>query len=363
MQRNGLPGIKGISSVRDSVATRMHATNKSAPLSLRLTRLLHPAFLCALTLLIANDWLFKPLFHNALTGKLSDVAGVFAFAYFWSVAAGRRHTTIHVLVGIAFAIWKSPLSQPAIDAWNALGLMPIARVVDAGDLLALAVLPLSWWMTVKADKTKATTHAETTAARVSKFVIAGIALVAFTATSKQFDSVVMEADYVSAHTAKRIGEIAQRNDTDAISALGENLTLRFNPDDCDEAKAYFSAHVQGTQTVLRLRTVAGRCSNDAFKRDAVLSALDPAMAKHFAAGRVKRGMGALSEPVKLTTPAGQCPMETDKAPKKVKRVDDGDSTYPPKTRARKPPPNDPTPLNAPAASPETPSPSAARNSN
>ncbi len=115
-------------------------------LSVRLSRLLHPAFLIALALLIANDWLLKPLFHNAITGKLSDFAGVFAFAYFWSVVAGRRHAAIHVLVGIVFAIWKSPLSQPAIDAWNALGIMNIARVVDAGDLLALAILPLSWWI-------------------------------------------------------------------------------------------------------------------------------------------------------------------------------------------------------------------------
>ena len=43
-----------------------------------MTRLLHPAFLIALGLLIANDWLFKPMFHNALTGNYRIFAGVFA---------------------------------------------------------------------------------------------------------------------------------------------------------------------------------------------------------------------------------------------------------------------------------------------
>ena len=61
----------------------MRTANETPSLSARSTRLLHPAFLIGLGLLIANDWLFKPMFHNALTGKLSDVAGIFAFAYFW----------------------------------------------------------------------------------------------------------------------------------------------------------------------------------------------------------------------------------------------------------------------------------------
>ena len=60
------------------------------PLARRLDALLRPAFLAALGLLVLNDGLLKPLFHNALTGKLSDFAGVFAFAYACTVVAGRR---------------------------------------------------------------------------------------------------------------------------------------------------------------------------------------------------------------------------------------------------------------------------------
>jgi hypothetical protein len=350
--------------------------------SMRLSRLLQPAFLIALALLVANDWLFKPLFHNALTGKLSDFAGLFAFAYFWSIVAGRKTTAIHALIGIAFAIWKSPLSQPAIDAWNALGLMQIARVVDASDLWALAILPLSWRLTTTSNRALAVAYsepiAESRTAWGAKFAVAGIALVAFTATSKKYDSMAIEADYVSAHDAKRIGEIAERDGDDAISAYDDDLTVRLDIDDCEEARALFTAHAQDGRTVLRLRTAAGKCSDDAIARDAVLAALDPIMSEHFGAQRVKAGMGALGEPVAMTTPARYCPVEADRASRKSKRTHDGDATYPPKKRARSAPsetlpsnapPSDASPpeaaqpLTVPAASPETPSPSATRNSN
>ncbi|HYN83707.1 MAG TPA: hypothetical protein VER32_00540 [Pyrinomonadaceae bacterium] len=102
-----------------------------------------PLFLAGLALLLANDLLLKSLFHNALTGKLSDFAGLFVFPFFWSALAPRRRRAAYVLTAAGFVFWKSPLSQPLLDAWNALGLMRVARVVDATDLVALAVLPLS----------------------------------------------------------------------------------------------------------------------------------------------------------------------------------------------------------------------------
>ena len=39
----------------------------------------HPLVLCMLVLWLLNDHLFKDLFGNALTGKLSDVAGLAVF--------------------------------------------------------------------------------------------------------------------------------------------------------------------------------------------------------------------------------------------------------------------------------------------
>ena len=108
----------------------------------RLEGLASPLLMAAVAVLVVNDWVLKPAFHNALTGKLSDVAGVAAFALFWAAFFPRHRLHAFVATAIGFAVWKSPASQPVIDAWNALGWGAIGRVVDWTDLLALAVLPV-----------------------------------------------------------------------------------------------------------------------------------------------------------------------------------------------------------------------------
>jgi hypothetical protein len=103
--------------------------------------LLSPLLLGALALLVANDWILKPAFHNAATGKLSDVAGVLLLALCLRALMPRRPLAACVLAGAAFALWKSPAAQPLIDGWNGLGWGRMGRVVDATDLPALLVLP------------------------------------------------------------------------------------------------------------------------------------------------------------------------------------------------------------------------------
>jgi hypothetical protein len=102
-----------------------------------------PFFLFALFLLLANDLFFKGLFHNALTGKLSDFAGLFVFSLFWTSLLPAYKRTVLVLTGLLFIVWKSSWSQGLIDSWNALPLFDIGRVVDRSDLMALSVLPLA----------------------------------------------------------------------------------------------------------------------------------------------------------------------------------------------------------------------------
>jgi hypothetical protein len=103
-----------------------------------------PGLHLAVAALALNDWVLKPAFGNALTGKLSDVAGLFAFALFWTALLPRRRLAVHLATAAGFAAWKSPLAQPLIDGWNAAAWPPVARTVDATDLVALAVLPLAW---------------------------------------------------------------------------------------------------------------------------------------------------------------------------------------------------------------------------
>jgi hypothetical protein len=102
-----------------------------------------PVFVCAVALLVANDFVLKPAFHNWLTGKISDFAGLAAFTIFLCAFRPERRRTIALGVTAAFVFWKSPLSQGAIDGFNAVSPLPIARTVDATDLIAL---PVVWWV-------------------------------------------------------------------------------------------------------------------------------------------------------------------------------------------------------------------------
>lgn len=108
----------------------------------RLEPLASPLLIAAVAVLVVNDWVLKPAFHNALTGKLSDVAGVAAFALFWAALVPRHRFHAFLMTAVGFTVWKSPASQPVINAWNALGWGMIGRVVDWTDLVALAVLPV-----------------------------------------------------------------------------------------------------------------------------------------------------------------------------------------------------------------------------
>jgi hypothetical protein len=96
------------------------------------------AFLFALAVLVINDHVLKGAYPGFVTGKLSDFAGVFALAVFLAFVLPRKYAC--VAAGVLFVWWKSPLSQPFIDAlpWEA------ARVVDWTDLFALTMLPLAY---------------------------------------------------------------------------------------------------------------------------------------------------------------------------------------------------------------------------
>lgn len=103
-----------------------------------------PLFLVGLFVLLLNDFYLKAAFHNFLTGKISDFAGLFVFPLFWTAFFPKRKLFIFVSTAVFFAFWKSPYSQELIRLWNDAGIFHIERVVDYGDLVALAVLPLAW---------------------------------------------------------------------------------------------------------------------------------------------------------------------------------------------------------------------------
>ena len=87
-----------------------------------------PGFLIALGVLLSNDLWWKAAYHSWLTGKLSDVAGLFVVVVLAAAFRPASGRLIAAGAAITFTLWKSPLSQPLIDAWNASAPYRIARV-------------------------------------------------------------------------------------------------------------------------------------------------------------------------------------------------------------------------------------------
>jgi hypothetical protein len=139
-----------------------------------------PLFAAAVALLLLNDWILKRAIGNWLTGKLSDFAGVFAFSLFWAAMLPRHRNAVFILTAAGFAFWKSPLSDAPLAAWNALGIWPLARVIDYTDWAAIAaLLPAHWTARRYRDRTISATLRR----RIAGVGLAGVSVIAFTGTS------------------------------------------------------------------------------------------------------------------------------------------------------------------------------------
>lgn len=148
--------------------------------------LVSPLFLIGLIILLLNDFVLKAQFHNFLTGKLSDFAGLFIFPLFFSAFFPRKKFLIFTLIGFFFIFWKSPFSQSLIDLWNSLQFLKIGRTIDYTDLLALSVLPLSYfYFTTETQKQK--TLSSKFAKRILASFVVLLSVFAFTATSYEED--------------------------------------------------------------------------------------------------------------------------------------------------------------------------------
>lgn len=117
--------------------------------------LLHPIALASIVLLILNDHILKLHVPSAVTGKLSDVAGLVFFPLLVSALLGKRGLGLCVVAtGLGFAAIK--VWEPATVAcehvlgalqWPlTLNLAPVEIVRDPTDLLALPALALAWWI-------------------------------------------------------------------------------------------------------------------------------------------------------------------------------------------------------------------------
>jgi hypothetical protein len=111
-------------------------------------------FIIGLILLTLNDHYLKSVYHNYTTGKLSDFSGLLILPLFLTYVFPRVANTAAMLSGIFFIFWKSPFSEPLIEVYNTFALIPIYRVVDYSDLIALSILPFSHFFILKISNYK-----------------------------------------------------------------------------------------------------------------------------------------------------------------------------------------------------------------
>ena len=84
-------------------------------------------------------------YPGILTGKLSDFAGLFIFPYFFSVFFEKQSKYIYIATGLFFMYWKLEMAQPFIDWLSSVTHLGVYRTVDVTDLIALLILPFSYW--------------------------------------------------------------------------------------------------------------------------------------------------------------------------------------------------------------------------
>lgn len=113
--------------------------------------LLHPLWIGSLVLLVVNDHYLKRsgLLPGVVTGKLSDIAGMFVapalFAWLLRVKDKLGIALAHAAVGAGYAVLE--VSQPTADALDAVFRAfghRWASTSDPTDLLALLLLPLGY---------------------------------------------------------------------------------------------------------------------------------------------------------------------------------------------------------------------------
>lgn len=116
-------------------------------ISMRIERtyLSAPLFIAAVTLLMVNDLYLKSAYPGVVTGKLSDIAGLFAFPFFFSIFAPRQKLRIYMATAMGFILWKLPAADAVIGAINHILPYSIGRVADYSDYWALLVLPIAYF--------------------------------------------------------------------------------------------------------------------------------------------------------------------------------------------------------------------------
>ena len=123
-----------------------------------------PVPLLSVAVLALNDHVLKARFHNALTGKLSDLAGCFVLPLFVSallamISAWPLRTRLQLGAAATVALFvpiklSDTAAQTVARVLASTGAGPMHIVVDPTDLVAVPMVALAVWCALRR-----TTHA------------------------------------------------------------------------------------------------------------------------------------------------------------------------------------------------------------
>jgi len=222
----------------------------------RFETFMSPLFVGALVILLFNDFFLKSHFHNFLTGKLSDIAGLFIFPLFWMAYFPKYRKHICIFTALFFVFWKSELSQVIINSWNALSLFNISRVVDYTDLFALPVIFFSYRYSIR--------EKHFYLPRIAVAPIAVLAFFAFCATSYNNNFTynrTYQLQISKQEVIKRLNEIRKENDQVPLSAdiQHADTSIIYNND-----TFYYSisGFVQSIDTIYKYNTLTKKMTDE-----------------------------------------------------------------------------------------------------
>ena len=200
-----------------------------------------PRFLIALTVLLVNDHWAKAAFHNSVTGKLSDFAGLFvAGALVASLAhlrpaakrGQRDRTQVASLTFLAlwFTSFKISATAATATVWLADAILPWdnAIVADPTDLISL---PMVWLGAAACNRP----IVWMTRDRSQKLAL-GVALVACTATSNEDPDQITTFVELNSNGDVIVvdqGDLRRRNELGEIRQVGATAAL-LNPDEAGD---------------------------------------------------------------------------------------------------------------------------------
>lgn len=188
---------------------------------IKLRLLTDKLFLLGLVTLLTNDMILKYQIGGLLTGKLSDISGLFIFPFFWSIFFERHRLQIYLATILLFVLWKLPLSTDLINLTNQTLGTKFHRVIDYSDLLTISVVPISF---IYLNRQIETFGHRKNDQRTMPILISLVSLFAFVATSQPRQEIRTKLLIQESYIINLTKEEILKNRMEPATGLGDNIS-------------------------------------------------------------------------------------------------------------------------------------------